>query len=132
MSNTLTFDNRISSFVSTLHEFPVGNDGRSVYASAFEDLSKMTTPRLIKTHLPIKLIPKDALDKHCKIVYVARNPKDVIVSLFHFVSNPLYMFEGNFQQLLEFFMDDLRKCDFIVSIFLKLKLLFCSYMGFVF
>ena len=94
--------------MSTLHGLLVGSDGNPVYASAFEVLSEMTAPRLIKTHLPIKLIPKDALDKHCKIVYVARNPKDVIVSLFHFVCNPLYMYEGNFEQLLDFFMDDLR------------------------
>lgn len=74
-----------------------------------ETLVKMTSQRLIKTHLPIKLLPHDALDKGCKIVYVARNPKDVLVSLYYFTRNPGFSFNGNFEQLLEYFMDDLSK-----------------------
>lgn len=74
-----------------------------------ELLAEMTSQRLIKTHLPIMLMPHDALDKRCKIVYVARNPKDVIVSLFHFSKNPLIMYEGTFQQFLDFFMENLSR-----------------------
>ncbi|KAJ6638636.1 Sulfotransferase 1C4 [Pseudolycoriella hygida] len=74
---------------------------------ALDILSEVTSGRLIKTHLPIKLMPYDALEKRCKIVYVARNPADVVVSLYHFNRNPAMMYAGSFQQFVDLFLEDL-------------------------
>nr|CAH0104486.1 unnamed protein product [Daphnia galeata] len=48
-----------------------------------EKIEEMTSPRVIKSHLPFYLLPPKLLDT-AKVIYVARNPKDAIVSFFYF------------------------------------------------
>ena len=46
----------------------------------------LPSPRLLDSHLPYHLIPKGKDDStKCKYIYIARNPKDVAVSLYHFL-----------------------------------------------
>ena len=42
----------------------------------------MTKPRMIKTHLPLSLLPKKLLDT-CKVIFVTRNLKDAAVSFYY-------------------------------------------------
>jgi len=63
----------------------------------------MTGPRVIKTHLPVDMLPKDALEK-AKIVFVARNPMDCCVSFFHHERLvPKQGFLGTFEQYADLF-----------------------------
>ncbi|XP_036317922.1 luciferin sulfotransferase-like isoform X2 [Rhagoletis pomonella] len=48
--------------------------------------------RFIKTHFSFSLLPPSVLKEKCKIIYVARNPKDVAVSYYHL--NRLYRTQG--------------------------------------
>ncbi|CAK1545177.1 unnamed protein product [Leptosia nina] len=52
-----------------------------VTRSALELLEATPPPRFIKTHLPLSLLPPNVLD--AKMVYVARDPRDAIVSFYH-------------------------------------------------
>ncbi|XP_010134821.1 PREDICTED: sulfotransferase 1 family member D1-like [Buceros rhinoceros silvestris] len=52
--------------------------------SGVELLEKTPSPRLVTTHLPVQLLPKSFCDKNCKVIYMARNPKDVVVSYYYF------------------------------------------------
>ncbi|XP_069830979.1 amine sulfotransferase-like [Dendropsophus ebraccatus] len=48
------------------------------------DFNSRPSPRLFTTHLPYYLMPRDLRFRTGKIIYVFRNPKDVLVSLYHF------------------------------------------------
>ncbi|XP_064109971.1 sulfotransferase 1C4-like [Macrobrachium nipponense] len=63
-------------------------------------------PRTIKTHLPFSLLPPTLLDVS-KVVYMARNPKDVIVSYHHHCRiNTMQDYVGSFEDFVQYFVDD--------------------------
>ncbi|XP_036847952.1 sulfotransferase 1A1 isoform X1 [Manis javanica] len=63
-------------------------------------------PRILKTHLPLALLPQTLLDQKVKVVYVARNAKDVVVSYYHFYRMAkVHPEPGTWDSFLEKFMD---------------------------
>ncbi|KAM3821638.1 sulfotransferase 1A1-like isoform 2-T2 [Vipera latastei] len=74
--------------------------------TGLELLNEAPRPCLIKTHLPVHLLPKSFWEKNCKIIYVARNAKDVAVSFYYFYKMAkLHPEPGTWEEFLEKFMD---------------------------
>ncbi|XP_062993342.1 sulfotransferase 1C2-like isoform X2 [Elgaria multicarinata webbii] len=72
--------------------------------TGFEEAEAMPSPRTLKSHLPVHLVPPSFWEQNCKIIYVARNAKDNVVSYFHFHRMSMLMPEpGNWDEFLENF-----------------------------
>ncbi|KAF4533007.1 hypothetical protein B566_EDAN000696 [Ephemera danica] len=85
-----------------------GNESiaQSYAKSTLSAIAASESPRFIKTHLPFSLLPPNLLSAKC--IYVARNPKDVAVSLYY--HNRLFrniQFIGDFPTFWDYFERDL-------------------------
>ncbi|XP_012216892.1 sulfotransferase 1A1-like [Linepithema humile] len=73
----------------------------------YDVVAQMPSPRFIKTHFPFSMLP-GLLDVGCKVVYVARNPKDVAVSWYNLnkaLKTQGYI--GDFSTFWDYFQNDL-------------------------
>ncbi|XP_037928502.1 luciferin sulfotransferase-like [Teleopsis dalmanni] len=90
------------------------------YRSVFLDLSglynsievntvtlatELRSPRLIKSHLPANLLPRQVWEKKVKIIYCVRNPCDVVVSLCKFQEG-LGTWNGSSDEFVHDFMNN--------------------------
>ena len=81
------------------------NEADKMMAKSFEVTENLPSPRIIKTHLPMDMLPPDLIDT-CKVIFVCRNPKDCCVSYYHHYLNiPKYKFKGSFDDFANCFMD---------------------------
>nr|CAH0104487.1 unnamed protein product [Daphnia galeata] len=73
-----------------------------------DKIEEMTSPRVIKSHLPFYLLPPKLLDT-AKVIYVARNPKDAIVSFFylHKLVKMCY-YTGEMDDFVDYFINNKR------------------------
>ncbi|XP_040094267.1 sulfotransferase 1E1 [Oryx dammah] len=77
------------------------------FMNGVKQLKEMiASPRIVKTHLPAELLPVSFWEKNCKIIYLSRNAKDVVISYYFFflmvTANPD---PGSFQDFVEKFMN---------------------------
>lgn len=73
--------------------------------SSTPDLTKFSSPRLFSTHMPLHTLQVPFKDSPCKIVYVCRDVKDVLVSQWYFRS--AYLQKEVDKSLLESSLDSL-------------------------
>lgn len=69
-------------------------------------LENRPSPRLITTHLPYQLMPKSFSTSKAKVVYVTRNPKDALVSSFHYHNMASFLESpGTFDEFIHKFLE---------------------------
>jgi len=72
---------------------------------SLEQVVNLSSPRVIKTHLSIDMLPKEVLQKKVKLIYVCRNPRDAVVSYYNHWK-VLEGFTGSFEIFFNAFIGD--------------------------
>jgi len=77
--------------------------------NTIEQVNNLASPRVIKTHLAVDMLPKEVIEKKAKLIYVTRNPRDAVVSYFNHW-RVMVGFKGNFDIFFDAFVGDV--CGF--------------------
>nr|XP_020139182.1 bile salt sulfotransferase-like [Microcebus murinus] len=54
-----------------------------------ENIKKQDGSRLMTSHLPVQLFPKSYFTSNAKIIYIIRNPRDIVTSWYHLLKGEL-------------------------------------------
>nr|QNH68007.1 sulfotransferase-like protein 4 [Brachionus rotundiformis] len=89
------------------------------------------SPRVFKTHLTFEYLP-DQVETNAKVIYVMRNPKDMLVSFFHFAKwIKGFSFSGKFDAILDLFLQDKiiygNWCEHVNQFFANSNVLFITF-----
>ncbi|KAI6657287.1 Amine sulfotransferase [Oopsacas minuta] len=80
-------------------------------------ISALPDPRLFYTHFPYKFLPKNPATKY---LYIYRNPKDVVVSMYNHLSNDVFHSDiGTFDEFFQFYVENncFNHCEHIKGYF---------------
>lgn len=80
-----------------------------IFADPIEKLNSATSQRLIKSHLPMCLLPDQIWTVQPKIIYVTRNPMDAAVSQFRHIEG-INRYSGDINTFAQIFMNG--HCNF--------------------
>lgn len=78
------------------------------YPRTREELDAAPSPRIFSSHMPFHMaLGGDPLSNPCRYVYIARNPKDVAVSYFHFEAGQSWSgnYDGDWSHWLKMFTE---------------------------
>jgi hypothetical protein len=78
------------------------------YPRSREELDALPSPRIFKSHMPWHMaVGGNTVTSPCKYIYIARNPKDVSVSYYHFESGKQWSgnYSGPWEHWLKWFLE---------------------------
>ncbi|KAM6910699.1 sulfotransferase 2B1-like [Xenentodon cancila] len=71
-----------------------------------EIVDQLTSPRSMVTHLPYNLMPPSFHSSKAKVIYVMRNPKDILVSSYYFHQMAAFLEDpGTFDDFMDKFLE---------------------------
>ncbi|XP_062841826.1 sulfotransferase family 2, cytosolic sulfotransferase 3 [Trichomycterus rosablanca] len=69
------------------------------------NMDKLSSPRAFVSHMPYHLMPRSFFSSKAKVIYIARNPKDVMVSSYHFHQMASFLHDpGTFENFVDSFL----------------------------
>ncbi|KAJ3677310.1 hypothetical protein LUZ60_003034 [Juncus effusus] len=70
-------------------------------------LEAIPSPRILGSHLPYSILPDSITASDCRIIYICRDPKDVLVSQYHFIYELINMddHKAPFNEIYDAFCD---------------------------
>ncbi|XP_073943401.1 uncharacterized protein [Choristoneura fumiferana] len=72
----------------------------------YKSVETAASPRFLKSHLPLSLLPPALLDT-CKLIYMTRDPRDVAVSYYHLSRlMKFHDYVGDFKSFWDLFIED--------------------------
>lgn len=74
--------------------------------NAFDEYKNMPSPRILRTHFPAFLLPHNFWTIKPKTIYIARNPKDAIVSYYYMMRNDWAQYRESIEKMCEAFMEN--------------------------
>ena len=78
------------------------------YPRSRDELESLPSPRIFKSHMPYTMaVGGTPAESPCKHIYIARNPKDVCVSYYHFESEKSWAgeYDGPWEHWLDMFIN---------------------------
>ena len=70
-----------------------------------DSLAAIPNPRVLNSHLSIDWLPRQMLEKQCRIVFILRNPKDMAVSFYNHVKGiKSYHYQGQWKDFFPFIL----------------------------
>ena len=78
------------------------------YPRSKEELDDFPSPRIFKSHMPYHMaVGGNPVDNPCKYIYIARNPKDVVVSYYYFECNKSWAgdYTGSWEHWFKMFVE---------------------------
>ncbi|KAK3588699.1 hypothetical protein CHS0354_028910 [Potamilus streckersoni] len=85
---------------------PNSKGAQMLEATPTEIIDEIPSPRVLNSHLHLCRLPKEALEKKCKFVFILRDPRDLAVSYYHHCKGiSLYEYDGMFENFLPLFLE---------------------------
>nr|KAG5690250.1 hypothetical protein BaRGS_026702 [Batillaria attramentaria] len=87
-------------------------------ATEIEKTSALPSPRLLNTHVPVSMLPRQVKDKKVKVMHVYRNVKDVVVSMYFHLSQNKGMENSTIETMIQMMFRE-EKADNVLFFFRK-------------